>query len=75
METERLVLDDFQINEAKRVSKLAGDIRVVEMTGSIPYSYLSQMAVTGLTLIINRRMKVRTTFLRLEKRKLLKQMK
>ncbi|EQC44936.1 acetyltransferase, GNAT family [Bacteriovorax sp. BSW11_IV] len=43
--TERLILNSFRIEEAKLVAKMAGDVRVVEMTASIPYPYEPHMAV------------------------------
>ena len=45
IKSERLLLNDFKVEEAELVSKLAGDYRVVEMTASIPYPYEPQMAV------------------------------
>lgn len=45
LETERLFLNRFKVEEAELVAKMAGDIRVVEMTASIPYPYEPQMAV------------------------------
>ena len=43
--TERLLLNSFKIEEAELVTKLAGNIRVVEMTASIPYPYYVPTAV------------------------------
>lgn len=45
IKSERLLLNDFKVEEAELVSKLAGDYRVVKMTASIPYPYEPQMAV------------------------------
>jgi len=45
LNTERLILNSFKIEEAELVAKMAGDIRVVEMTASIPYPYEVYMAV------------------------------
>jgi ribosomal-protein-alanine N-acetyltransferase len=44
--TERLLLNSFKSEEAELVTKLAGDIRVVEMTASIPYPYEVPMAIS-----------------------------
>jgi ribosomal-protein-alanine N-acetyltransferase len=43
--TDRLLLNSFKIEEAELVTKLAGDLRVVEMTASIPYPYELPMAI------------------------------
>lgn len=45
LKTDRLILNSFKIEEAQLVAKMAGDIRVVEMTASIPYPYETQMAI------------------------------
>ena len=39
LKTDRLMLNDFEIEDAQLVSELAGDIRVVNMTSAIPYPY------------------------------------
>lgn len=44
LETKRLLLNPFKQSDAANVAKLAGDIRVVEMTASIPYPYEVSMA-------------------------------
>jgi [ribosomal protein S5]-alanine N-acetyltransferase len=44
IETKRLILNSFQQSDAVHVAKLAGDIKVVEMTASIPYPYEVPMA-------------------------------
>ena len=41
LKTDRLILNDFEIEDAQLVSELAGDIRVVNMTSAIPYPYKS----------------------------------
>ena len=42
LSTSRLIFDSFKVEEAELVAKMAGDIRVVEMTASIPYPYEPQ---------------------------------
>ena len=46
LSTDRLVLNAFDVSEASKIATLAGDIRVVEMTASIPYPYEPPMAVS-----------------------------
>ena len=55
METDRLILDSFKVEEAGQVSRLAGDIRVVEMTTSIPYPYERQMATDWISDHLNQK--------------------
>ena len=45
LKTDRLILNDFEIEDAQLVSELAGDIRVVNMTSAIPYPYKKSMAL------------------------------
>jgi RimJ/RimL family protein N-acetyltransferase len=45
LKTQRLILNSFTELDAPIVAKLAGDIRVVEMTASLPYPYEVSMAV------------------------------
>lgn len=45
LESSRLILNSFKLEEAELVAQMAGDIRVVEMTAAIPYPYEVHMAV------------------------------
>jgi RimJ/RimL family protein N-acetyltransferase len=46
LETDKLILNAFELSDATQVTKLAGDKRVVEITASIPYPYETSMAVS-----------------------------
>ncbi|NRD72886.1 GNAT family N-acetyltransferase [Shewanella sp. VB17] len=44
IETERLVLRPFKLSDSKRVSELAGDKQIAEMTENIPHPYNESIA-------------------------------
>lgn len=48
METQRLLLRRFTTADADAVTRMAGDIRVSEMTSNIPYPYTRDMALQWL---------------------------
>lgn len=46
LKTKHLILNHFAISDASLVASMAGDVRVVEMTASIPYPYEESMAIS-----------------------------